>query len=1563
MLEYIKDVKVNSKEIQLTLGKQLTGLRQDVTLVISLKDNQIAGIEVKNFASEKLSMYLKATIDFNEPTFRTIDQSKYLDLDALYSGIENLLNSKDTGLVGYVDLGIKDKFSGRLNIELAKKLRETGLMGYMNIGLTSGKNNLSLQTNFFDNTLFASFQGLNIKIGANDISGAVKNICEAFNIDYEKCSGIVTSIEALLGGKGLISALSGYTFNTKLPKVDTSNLKFDLAQIVDILSGITINSKQINMTLDGALLGLEGTITLVIDLNDNNMITRAYLSGLNYKEYSLGCDLHLDYSEQTIPTFEVEEREKYIDLYGLSEAIKPVYDTIKEGSISGEFTLEFEYKGETNPLQVKYGVKLDKSGLTGFIQTEFKGLNINIYYIDKTLYFDIVGLKVYLNTTDFDEFKERLGIKDDGKTDETIENFKALVNAKTINEFIDALAKIDLGFVESAVFTSGNIDAKFRGNVQIGVTYGEKVERLTLNAKGVKVELACTSFDEVTIDTLDTTKFEPYTILFDTYDNIKTTLAQKQFSAHVSASSYVEKAVKDQASVNLNLDITNGINANGDITVSGNTNMYLTFGYQDDTLFAKYGNMKLKIQRSGLASLLAIALDLVGIDPGTVLGDDYSDVNINSDAIKEIIPDFDMGNPLNLLYLIKSIDIEDGAFIIVLNGSRINTKSGKDMTLKFKTDKTGVTEVDLLNIYTSADSNEYFNFVLTFGEFAGVEAIEDNGYIDITSSPDLIQGLINTYDLKEWNIKGTVALAIFNFEGLINVDVEAQIKIVDKKPVIAIEITNFPLVNVFGYGTDANTNGTGLSRKRTISIYYKDGYCYLKTYDPKVDALLSANRHAELVRETKVPYTEVFNNIEHYLQWLFGFSSAIMTKIHDAIEVSKSQPIDVSNLLNDYSFDGKTHTIAVNMEAITHDPNVGTLSVSFETVDKSSQGERAKHYVSKLGIDLSLVGILDVKTTKDSPLNVQFDTPTDFTAMEKYISEFNSTKTPYKDYWTEGGDKSLKNGDNKYNVVLNKDNGEAEQNITGVVGDLVTTNTYEDSREKIVLADLETKIVDDGITVKYYDFEGWYYENGEKFVEEYLTNNLKLVAHWKLSGERRYYFVTLKDEVTGENRTEKVLEGDSVNLKTLAKASHDDTENGRKVRKDYTFVGWQDSEGNVYSGNMTMPSADITLTADWNIRVRKYLTITFNTVLPQSSKAPITALEGDIITLDKMPNHSYEEDGTYFESFEYWKTEAGEEVSSVTLVSDITLIAKWSDEPVDTYKQRLLSVYSVDASGTSKLAWSGLQKVGARYPIEFVSALNIKDTTRLYKSYSDSTKKYADLFEKDADGRYIMPDQNLSLYMCNQFTITFTAKENKFDFTLTATLYQGDDINLNDILNYAGSNQDLLAVKTAITSNAKVYDTKNVDYYDYKFLGWNYDGSAFMAQVMLGKDFTLEANFDEGYKAYFKVYFDLVWYAPDGFSGDGSGGTGPTEVTPGNTLYVLQGESFDPSLYNSQRTRRFSWPSPNGTFKFNCTWSTTPPYTTSWFGAKSYDKNSVTPATKIDSMQGDLTLYPVWHRI
>ena len=909
-----------------------------------------------------------------------------------------------------------------------------------------------------------------------------------------------------------------------------------------------------------------------------------------------------------------------------------------------------------NHIVATYIVNIADKKLTAFFTTTFNGLNINIYYVDGVFYVDLGGIsnnsnnRLQIKATFeehealfawveetfgidiLEEIRNLLGMEE--KLD--LNNIRNVIRDEEIfdfdlDEILNILANFDLGFIERAVFTDGQLQASLNIGLDIGAYYDDIVNRVTIgygkddtNDYQYYIDIAVVDFDDIVLDNIDNGNYVSYTVITEAISAVMNTINEEplEFFANVN---FFENNKK--------------------------TDTYLNIGFQDDKFYADYFGLKISMARNSLSQVLSMALEILGMDPNiaSIIGEVADTSEFDTSNLQAALPAIDLGNPFTMLNYLKSITLKDGVFTIIVDSALFSSTTGKDFEIKLSTANGRITKLEVNNIYTNAETNSYINASIVFER--GISNSAASSYIDLSNSVDLIKAFLNTSQLNDYLVQGKVMLSVSSIDAA-KIDVDFRVKLDEnKKPIISLTLSNYPMIVLVN---DANTNergGTLLNKRyREISIYFKDGDMYLRTYDDSYRYLFVT--YSSYERITRVSPSYLIDNIKYYLNWLLGFTSTIQSKIDEAIDVSMNYNgnDDYSNIILSYSKSGNSHYIKLNLQKIAHNDDIGEMSITLTTTNNSSTGY--KDYLYAMDIDLKMLdNLLSLKTDSDNKLYLKnIGQTVDISSARNFINSY--AYNPYGEYAKEGSGSYSQTNKKTITITLNKDGGTGASSLSGNLGSNMTLPT-------------PTKVVDDGITRTTYNFLGWFDSNGKRCTLTYYpANNMTLTAHWEVATVQYYKTLTVVNNNGSTNQSIKQLQYTNVNISALSDYVNDDG----ITKKTYTFLGWSLDGMNIGKNVTVELDENKTITGLWNEVVVYYRTATFDSdggMTVSSNKQ----LEGTVITIPNITKATYDDNIVRIVyTFAGWSD--GSEIytggTAYTLVSDVHFMAVF-DQVVTNY--------------------------------------------------------------------------------------------------------------------------------------------------------------------------------------------------------------------------------------------------------------------------------------------------------
>lgn len=1410
LLQSVKDFKINTNEIYAKLDGNILGLSTDITFKIEIRNNQISSFELLNFITkEGNEVSVKANFYFTSVKPANVEKEKYLDVETLLNNVLNTLESDKLNANISASLYSKDGayYNKEYDFVVALNKQKTAYANNMFAlieAVYQGKK-ISLETILQDNTIYANLNNFKVKVATDKILETVHTILQKFGKDQNQYDNIISKVIDILNGGSIKEILSDLDID-----LGSGNMKekLNISKLAESILNAQINANKIVLVLENDAIENLPELQIEIDL-DNSTLSKIKINKFEFENGAVDIDVKFNIAEKQIKTLGTSEKEKYIRLDRLADLAVSTYETLKNKVISGTMHIDFIFGGEHNIVLAEYGIKYisEENRLSGYIKASFNGVTLNVFYVDSVFYVDFGGVNNNADNrlqikAEFNELNDVLAyIK--GKTGLEIDiDFNeirdVLAGVKDIEvdfeQIRDMVFGLDLGFVESAEFGESSFEANFKGDLSIFINFKETVHQVVFKTGVVVAQINCENFNDFAFDSLDKTTYNSYTVITNAVDSVMNTLKTQPLEF------FANLGVYKNSELNFNVDA----------------------GYQDEILLLNIKGMKIQIQRQKLAEILSYALSSMGIDPSIIsfIGNVSDAKDLDTDNLQELVPELNLGNPFAMLKFLKGIVLKDGVFEIEIDSKLLGNENASDMKISLETANNWISSLKVSNVFVKADTA--LNISLVFERRINESY---SNYIDLSNSADLVKAFVNTSALNEYRITGNIKLGVGSTD-LKNVYVKVDARVIldeNKNPIVQVDVSNYPLI---GLVNGKNTNGVGgitgsTQRARTISVYYKDGQMLLKTSDEKWAA------YKKYDRVTKIEPSYLMNNLKYYMQWLLGFEDYIQDKINSAIDTSNANKqqasdkgeLDLSNIITKYEKQGNTHLLDINIGKIAYNDDIGTLSIKLTTVNNAKTNN--KDYIGYLDIDLDMLGgTIVLKTDAGNKLQLENIVGGNSTvSVSTAESELDGgTFVLDGEYERKGNGSFGQTNRNSVTITLDNNGGVGTTSISGSVGDRLTLP-------------IPTKVVDNGVTRETYKFVGYYDGNGKLYTRNcFPRQNITLYARFELKKVEEYRALVLEKNNGEENQTISKLQGSLIAVDALADYVFD---NGI-FNTAYTFVGWS-LNGEIVGKETTITlENDITLVAVWSENTRYYRTISFDTT-GKGSVEDIRILEGEVLSLPVLSN--------VFEIAEETKTTFGfvgwfigeNKFENITVSEDQTFVASWTVLSV-VFKRTITLKHGETLVAEHRIF------VGDK--IEFLANELLKNDTKFY-------------LESAYENEYVlasMPDQDLTLYIRNKYTISFNA--NGGNGVASVSAYEGEKVSLG------GTSKGKTGYYTGKYHAFKGYEWKITS---YSFSRWTLDGQTFNG-VMTDHDITLVASYNESVETKIVTYAIHVRYKNGNFN-------------------------------------------------------------------------------------------------
>lgn len=1081
----------------------------------------------------------------------------YIDLKAIVPTIDSAINTlKYDNFTGLATIQIQDNV---ITAEYALTKENNALSVYAKINAFGQTFEIVLA----GQELYLTYSDLHIKASLNHLSPVFDFLEKQFNIIIPEFSTDT-----------LIKMIQNMLDPAVNPALITTLQQVDNGLIIGMYNGL-----QLSLTSDGTILK-ELSVTM-----DNLQVTATVLP-----------------SQTAAPIPNIDES-KFTSIETVIAMANATIDYVNAKEYYVNFSLTYQ------DILVNGSLNYDTT-LSAYLFTKIDGVSITVQLKDGIIYAQLDDLKLCFDLRDInimmDFVRERFGVDLALKLEE-------LKDKLTSTDTNGMLKNLYIGYADNmlSVNVSGaTVNVQFDNNLPSSATINYQ-------------DIALHATIEKTPSSIDVT---------GTYFNISETLPflnmvmdyveTKQYNLIANAQVYNGDSMRFDAKANLQIDLTNKLQLYANAAVTGEQKINLLAHIYQDKLYVDYNDLLLSINTFDLEELMVIALNMLGIDPGILpfLQDIANGMDLDMNSIAHLLPSLDMSNPLSMIGIIRDLSVQGNVLNLTLNGNLISANpNAQDMFIRLETDGTKLTNLKILNLYTGVSTDEFFNLDISFSDFNGVTTPDTTqNYVDISGANELIKAIINTAELTDFEVQGSLKIKM----NVIGIDIDwsvplnVKVKVVDKKPEILATIGAIPVIP--GVNDDApykfgNTvSGIYAGLNRMLTVYYKDDYVYFYRTE-QVPVFASSARTYE--KKLKVHYETVMADPMAYLQYGIGFSDAIMEQISKAMSTASNRenPIDLGNIIKTFHVDSNdTYTVKLNLAELANNKDLDSITITMKTINNEQTNH--KNYLGNMTLDLymPIASAFTLNLQSNDLALVNIGQIFDFTSMYQYVNSYGYVEDAKWDAYN--GDWSLSSA-KTYTITFESNGGDPVPNITA------------NATSPIEIPSFTTRVVDDQANnIEYtYTFRGWYttsdFQSGTLFTATTMPRrDTALYAKWELTNTNVYGPFTITFETNGGPAVEPIISRAyaSITIPTFTERTFDDTENFTLYT--YAFRGWYTTStfqaGSEFTAT-TMPRENITLYARWElISTVKYgpYTITFVTYT-NSAFETVVAGENDQINL------------------------------------------------------------------------------------------------------------------------------------------------------------------------------------------------------------------------------------------------------------------------------------------------------------------------------------------------------------
>lgn len=1311
VLSNIEMPNITLQKIKLN-GKTLEIAFNDIEIDLTIDNYNLANVKV--VADDfKIDLTNK---EWQDIAFSDNQKKEYLaDVNQLLDIAERIVNVKNQPYIEANVVFNTPSFSGsvKLNYERDKDIVKFSTT-IMDIDIVGYIYDGKLQLNLMDVCFEVKFEDIDIA-----------KLSEVFGIEKDELEDVMT---VMAGAMGSIT----------LDEFSTSSTDMRL-----VVNGVEIVINAFDEVLNSVfVVGSDWDVTLVMKYP-------------NYNKININNN-------------------KIIRLDNFTDVLCAFYNTFKYKTLSGTINMAFPFGNEINNLMLNYGIKFD-GGIKAYINTTFKGLEVNIYVVNDTIYLDILDMKIKVQLSEINDIF--------GWINDTFGDYMP-----DLDKFKDMdLSDISLDFIDNVSISSNSLKATLFNNINIVADYSDVFNEIYFGYGDIDMTLYCTSFSEWILDSIDDSEYLGYEVITDKIESVLTLMDTRAFAFDLGVDIFKNDILDMDIDFDAMFDVSSGIEmyASGTIDNAG-----LVIAYQNEFVFVNYDGLKLAINKNNLNEILGIVMSAMGLTKGE------SDLDMGN--LQEIIPQVVLGNPLNMLSYISGLEITDNSLSVVIKESIFDSSSTNNFKISIDFCDNGIDRIYINNLHANGN---VVNVNLVMKEFSGVTEITDAGsYIDISNSSDLIRAFVSTSALNDFHIvgKAKVSGTIFGTEIVDKrVDIDIRVKLIDKKPVVSVAITNIPViifVNRDGLPTFATSNDD-----RALYLYYKDGYFYIYRHET-----YSGSKTYE--KKLKLSTAEFLSDpLEYLLGYGLGFEDYIMKEIKESLLLSSNRPtpIDMGNVLLGYrQEDDGSHTVTINLQEIAYNDMLGTADINLSTTEIN---DKQYMFSMKFAMDMPLTSNIKLYIETDNSsgnlILTDIGSPVDVTEALQYMENYSYGAN--QKYEATNGEWK-KSDEIIYTITFESNCDQSVDPIQGCEGDAITIPS---------LTDYET---DDGVVRKQYYFAGWFKES--ECINAWVGSTIPrgdvtLYAKWNVV--TTYYRTITFNSLGGKSLPSiTALAGSSVSIPTLAiKQELEET-----LTKTYTFLGWYLDENctMVFNSN-TMPDKDVTLYAKWSeptIEYTRRLTVYDNNQVVGT----IYIKAGEIIEfkdIDEIRSTTrYYADANY-----------------LTEITDLTM----PDHDLDIHIRNYYNVEIRSEYGTV-VAIIGTYLQGEEFSIPTQNSFYTDDGTQTLRvDYIFNGYKANGVIE-DVAGTYVSPNKDVVIVADWQvttryyYTVTLETKTTGLENTADKGVTVYEDFKVLE-----GETIDL-----SVYQPTCVY--KWVIWYHCNFKGWQYDGNTVTSVVMPAQNITIKAK-------------------------------------------------------------------------------------------------------------------------
>lgn len=856
-IKSIKQVKINSNGIEVSVDLSVFGLSGIGHFVLNVQENVVSNIYLENFGFDEFVVSGEIKVVSNKISEPPFDKEKYLDAYALYQniiGLQTLKQAKASIALSSVLDGNSVNVLANVGMNLDSKYL------FANGKLVLNGKTYKIDVHAFENMIFANLQSIFVK----------------FNLDTIKdlARGMISKDQASQMANELIEKLKSY-----LPE----NLQsFDIG-LLESVKDFKINTNEIYAKLDGSILGLSSDITFKIEIRENQISSVELLDFVTEEGNQISVKANIYFTNVKPANI---DKEKYLDVEQTINNVVALKD-IRQASLSAKANFDGDMSVRAN-LDCAFNLDQNYYFASGKVNYNASEFDVDLRVYENNIFAVLNNIKAKISIDFVKELLSKFNVEIN--TDDIVSKIKDKVPSNTF-EFDFDLSM--LSKIKTLIVDSNEIKVVLDKEL-FGLGSDIDVSIFMSNGNLSRIVLASLELDEKTSLSLDLSldlsdvqisraNEQEYLDVETFANNVLNTLESDKFGANISASLFS----KNGALYNKEYDFI--VSLNKQKTAYSN-NLYalieaiyqgkkisLETILQDGTIFANLNNFKVKVATDKILETVHVLLSEFGKNPNEYDSVISKIINIlNGENIKDVLSDLDidfdnsnMKDKLDLSKLIKSIlsaTINANTISVCLVGGTVENLPELQIEIALDASKLSKIKIEKIEIENNAIDVE-ISLCNTNEEIKTLDSQEKEEYIRLDRLADLA---VSTYEtLKNKVISGTMHID-FIFGGEHNIVLaEYGIKYISE--------TN----RLTGY-IKASFNGVSLN------LYYVDSVFYID--------LGGVNNNAENRLQIKAEFDEL-NDVFAYIKEKTGLQVDIdFNEIRDVLAGVKDIEIDFEKI-------------------------------------------------------------------------------------------------------------------------------------------------------------------------------------------------------------------------------------------------------------------------------------------------------------------------------------------------------------------------------------------------------------------------------------------------------------------------------------------------------------------------------------------------------------------------------------------------------------------------------------------------------------------------------------------